>query len=161
MPILKHLQTLLKGKLQSNDNLHWVAISNLQDEEYKLERWWRKKYKQPPKPLDDYTTEELFIEFLEDFYEKNPEKITEFMQAAECPPEEEKWTVPDHVEELLAKRRTKSKVGGKIAKYFNPNDRNLSDEECQMIFDRIGKAKSKSKEIKIADDEFEEVFGEE
>jgi len=147
MLILKNLSKLLKGKLRSNDNLHRIAISNLQNEEYRLKRWWRKKYRIPPKDLDDYTTEELYLEFIEDYYDKNPEKIADFEKPVDD------WKVPDHIEELMRKRRAKSK-GRKLRKYITLTDKNLTEEQCQEIFDGLGRKQ------KINDDEFEEVFGE-
>ena len=46
----------------------------MQNPQLRLIKWWRKKYSIPFKPIEDYTFEELFVEFLEDFYDimRNP-----------------------------------------------------------------------------------------
>ena len=63
---------------ENNRNLHRIAISNLQDHEKRIVRWWCNKYKVPVKPLEDHTMEELLVEMLEDYYERHPQEIERF-----------------------------------------------------------------------------------
>ena len=75
-------------RLVNADNLHRVAISNLDDQERALTRWWCNKYRTPPKPLEDYTLEEIFVEHLEDFYERDPRAAKDFLRSVR---KEEEW----------------------------------------------------------------------
>lgn len=53
---------------------HRIALDNLLDPQHVLERAWRVRYHQPPKPLADYTVEELYVEALEDHYAAHPKE---------------------------------------------------------------------------------------
>lgn len=87
---------------------HVCAIKNLENFDYVLIRWWRRKYGIPPKPINDYTTEELYVEFLEDFYEEKPNEAEKFKATFDEPwdgivseAHEEKmkeWTKNKHVD---------------------------------------------------------------
>ena len=125
-------------------NLHRIAIANLDDNERMLKRWWTKKYGQPEKPLTDYTMEELLVEHLEDFYEKNPDEIKRFEQRQGTAAADEEWdgSLPPEVEER-AKRvfeHARKKRGGKKVdlEKFRSNDE-VSDAEAAKIFDSIGR----------------------
>jgi hypothetical protein len=123
---------MLKGQLVNNDNLHRIAISNLEDQEKSLVRWWCDHYRQPPKPLDDYTVEELYIERLEHYYSKKPERIKEFLDR-----EAKEWDggFDDETEKEIA-RFSKGKTVD-LTKYQKDSS-DLSDEAAQRIIDNLG-----------------------
>jgi len=116
----------LKNQLLDNDNLHRIAISNTKDTEKRLIRWWCNHYKQPPKQLDEYTIEELFIEQLEEYYIRYPEKIEEFLGSVNQKQEDD-WdgSLDPEMEKVIKKRLGKVKVD--ISKYQNENDKDLTD----------------------------------
>ena len=126
---LKNLSEMLQGKMLNNDNLHRVAISNIQNTERRLIRWWCNRYKQPPKPLEEYTLEELMIEQLEEYYINNPEKIDEFKGLVDSSVDDWDGTISPELEEMI--RSKANKVD--ISKYQTENDKNLSDEEVEKI----------------------------
>lgn len=57
-----------------DQRFHRIAVSRLSDPLYLLERHWRRKYRCPPRPMEDYTLEELYVEYLEDHYAVHPEE---------------------------------------------------------------------------------------
>jgi len=130
---IKTLSEMLKGRLVNNDNLHLIAISNLKDHEKRLIRWWCDHYRQPQKPLDEYTVEELFIEQLECYYSKNPEKMFEFLASQE--PEDEWDGHFDEETERRIQRWNRSKFD--ISKY--QSDESVSDEEAERIIASLGR----------------------
>lgn len=149
---------MLKGRLVNNDNLHLIAISNLKSDEKQLIRWWCDHYRQPQKALDDYTFEELFIEQLEHYYSKNPDKVSEFFSRRK--PEEEWDGQFDEKTEKEIQRRLKKRPQVDISKY--QSDRVVSDEEADRIIASVGKSLPGSKirhSPRITEDEFEEQFG--
>jgi len=73
---MHHLPWLVQ---HNNDNLHLVAISNLEDIEQLVVKWWCKKYRVPERPLNEYTIEELFVEMMEDYYQNNPDIKNKFL----------------------------------------------------------------------------------
>lgn len=117
------------------DNLRFIAISNLRTEnERTLRAWWHRKYQIPPKPIDDYTFEELLIEYFEDFYFENPDKAEEFFKAERRVDEEvDDFEIPSHVAAMLRKRKNKID----ISKYQTEGDENLTDDQCKAILDSI------------------------
>ena len=130
---IKTLSEMLKGRLVNNDNLHLIAISNLKDHEKRLIRWWCDHYRQPQKPLDEYIVEELFIEQLECYYSKNPEKMFEFLASQE--PEDEWDGHFDEETERRIQRWNRSKFD--ISKY--QSDESVSDEEAERIIASLGR----------------------
>lgn len=134
---IKDWRGLARASICNPDNLHRIAIANLEDEERQLIRWWCKKYKQPEKPLRDYTLEEIFVEYLEDYYEDNPQEATKFLQEVvewdgEYDPEVER-----DVQRRLAKINTKKPVD--TDKYRSEDDENLTDEQVRAILDGLGR----------------------
>lgn len=85
----------------------------------------------PPKQIEEYTFEELMIEYFEDFYFDNPEKADEFLDRRID--EQEEFVVPAEVRKMIARR--KDKVD--LSKYRTEGDENLSDQECKKILDSI------------------------
>lgn len=139
--------------LVNADNLHRVAISNLESQEHQLRRWWSKKYKTPPKPLDEYTLEEIFIEHLEDFYERDPRAAKSF--AGSVRPEEN-WDgelgveVERELEVRWAKinKRRGFDPGKTLAKYQTEADKDLTSDDFKLIMDRLGRNLPGSKVVR-------------
>ena len=155
MPPLKHLSEFLtRDKLKSNDNLHHIAIDRLKNDEYVLKKWWHKKYGIPPKPLEDYTQEELLLERLEDFYLDNPSKIDEFNNVVE----KDEWdgSVPRAVKDRLERARGKSK--SKLEKYQSDSDKNATDEDIEKMISGLGWNLPKSRKVHNMELEFEDTF---
>jgi hypothetical protein len=151
---------MLKGRLVNNDNLHRIAISNLNNDEKKLIRWWCDRYKQPPKQLDDYTFEELYVEQLEHYYSKNPDKISDFF-AKNSQEEEAEWDgrFDGETERRISSFWSKRK-SGTIKKYQTDN-REYSDEEIEKMLGSVGKHLPGSKttvEKPIDEEEFDDLF---
>ncbi len=152
---LQHKLILLERLKPNYDNLRYIAISNLRTEnERTLRAWWHRKYRVPPKPIDDYVFEELMIEYFEDFYFENPEKAEEFFKSMVKTESigNDDFEVPNHVKKILSKR--KAEVD--ITKYQTEGDKDLTDEECQAIFDSIKGIRQK----KYDDDEFDDNYAE-
>lgn len=180
IPIRMKLSKPQERPLNSADNLHRIAISNLDDTERSLKRWWCNKYRIPPKPLDEYTFEEIFLEHLEDHYEKNPEAVREFHRDQSVQNREE-WdgeVSPEAERELQSRwEKINRKNGVTLAKYQTEGDEEMTSEDFQKIFNSLGrkpseinKAKkfvpgsskievsgSKTKKI-VSDDEFEDDY---
>lgn len=166
-------------RLVDSSNLHRIAISNLNDRERSLTRWWSKKYKTPVKPLEEHTEEEIYLEHLEDYYERSPKAVDEFFskQSARQEVHEPEWTgelSPEAERELQARWarvNAKRKNPVSLAKYQTPGDENMSDEEVKKIIDSLGKNLPGSRTVKnfeadsisaptLGEDEFEDTFGE-
>jgi len=164
---LRKPSSTLNRELRNADNLHRIAISNLRDHEHSLRRWWHQKYGKPPKPLDDYTTEELYIEYLEDFYDRNPDEIDKFLakpSAAQAAINEEwdgteKFRGEDEALAMLARIRKRQGKTVDLTKY--QSDEEVSDEEFAKIFASIGKVQRPKLKgpPALGDDEFEDTFG--
>lgn len=77
----KNLGWLLRNHSRNfnHDNLHRVAISNLESSVRRQEKWWSKKYQTPLKQYEDHIEEELWVEMLEDFYDAHPVEIQRFL----------------------------------------------------------------------------------
>jgi len=156
---LRDLTERLRGKLKSNDNLHFIAIENIKDEALLLRKWWHKKYRIPPKPLDEYTYEELFIEQLEDYYLGDASRVETFLSSVGQGKDEWDGEAPPEVEQTLEKRRENSK--GRIDKY-KTEDEEISEEEFNKMMDNVGYNLPGSKKTvdqgSAMSDEFEETF---
>lgn len=162
----KSLSELLRDKSLNNYNLHRIAISNLQSAERQIERWWCKKYKRPLKEYDEHTIEELMIEMLEDYYDKNPQEAKKFLNVAI---QEDDWdgsTSPEYEAEIQARLRKINKRNRvDISKYQTPNE-NVSDEQFEEILRNVGRNLPKSKvsekkedgSLIIESDEFDDAF---
>jgi len=158
---IANLQRLLQGKAYNNDNLHHIAISNLRDHEKQIFRWWRAKYKQPEKPLEDHTMEELIVEMLEDYYEKHPVEADRFLAGSSGAQEWDGKMSPEYEREIQA-RLKKRHVD--ISKY--QSDDELTPEQEKEILESLGKNLPKSRALtkKVSgptlgnDSEFEDTF---
>lgn len=131
---------LRSPQLRNADNLHRIAIANLEDQEQSLRRWWHKKYRIPPKPLDDYTAEELYLEHLEDFYERNPKAAQDFLRSTAGDDEWDGEVSAEHerqIQERLARLQKKRPVD--IKKYQSEGDENLSDEDIAGMLSMVGR----------------------
>lgn len=165
---IKYPPALLKVEGFNNDNLHRVAISNLQDHERQVIRWWCKKYRAPLKPFGEHTIEELMIEMLEDYYERHPQEIERFLDNTSQEPEWDGTTSPEYEAQIQARlAKINKKRGVDLKKY--QSDVELSDAEVRNILDNLGKdlpgsrkmTKRKGETQAVLgndDDEFEESF---
>jgi len=165
---IKNLNKMLTGKLQDNTNLHYIAISNIEDGENNLRRWWHKKYRIPPKDIEEYTVEELYLEWLEDFYSGDPKRVDEFHTSIEVEAEEEWDGELDIDTQVEIDRRWKS-LGVEqdksiIDKYKTDGDEDLSPDEIKNILADVGRDLPGSKSGKddtapiVSNDEFEDTF---
>ena len=159
------LLRLFDSQKLSNTNLHLIAISNLQNHERKIIRWWCAKYKVPQKPLMEHTMEELMIEYLEDFYEKNPKDIQVLLNSIDA--ENSEWdgeTSPDYEVEMQKRLSKMRKID--LTKF--QSDEELTSEQEQNILDNLGRNLPPKKVVQrteeglkvIGDEEFDEQFGE-
>jgi len=157
---LRKPSSQLNRRLLNADNLHRIAISNLNDHEHQLKKWWHQKYRVPPKPVDDYTVEELYVEYLEDFYERHPEEIAAFDKARSGAEEwdgSEKFRGEDEALALLKRVRQRQGKTVDLSKYKTED---VSDEEFEKIVASVGKSKRpKLKVPLLGEDEFEDDFG--
>ena len=166
----------LQRAAYNNDNLHLIAISNLNDPERRIIRWWSKKYKSPQKPLEEHTIEELIIEMLEDYYDNNVTEASRFLEGIESRTYryEDVWdgTMPDdyqrNVVAGLKGFYNKNRVD--LAKY--QSDEELTPEQEEEIVNNLGKNLPRSKSYSsskvgprrgievptIGGDEFDESF---
>ena len=157
------LLRLFNSQEISNDNLHLIAISNLSDPDRRIERWWCKKYGQPMRPYLEHTREELMIEFLEDYYENNPNEIGKIMMKINDEPDWDGQMSADHevqMQKILKKKKQVDLSGFK-------SDEEISPDVEEEILRNLGrnlpprKVVHKTEEgVKvIGDEEFEEKFG--
>ena len=135
-------------------NLHLIAISNLDSEERRVERWWSKKYGTPIKPYEKHTFEELLVEMLEDYYDNNPEEIKKFTSELVV---EDDWdgSMSQEYEDEIQNRLKKVNRGVSLKKY--QSKKVLSGKEEQALLDNLGKGLPKSSVTK-RNDEFEDKF---
>jgi hypothetical protein len=142
----------------TNDNLHRIAISNLQDGHRDLERWWAEKYKAPKKSFDEHCLEELLIEKFEDYYKQNPDEIARFENAIETAADKA-WDGSTsaeherHIQKWLAK---KPKVD--LSKY--QSDEPITEEDEKKILDSLGFNLPKSSKIVNLSDDKREFYDE-
>lgn len=165
----KSLSERIQHLQQTNDNLHRIAISNLQDHERRTIRWWCKKYRTPLKPLEEHTIEELVIEMLEDYYDEKPEEILRFQESLLVESGETLWDgrMSGEYEKQVGARLKKlnAKRGIDISKYQSEDE--LSNDEVQNILDNVGRDLPKSRALtkkgvvtppSLGDGEFEDEF---
>lgn len=140
------------------DNFHLIAISNLQDMERRMERWWEKKFRTPLKPYLDHTSEELYIGYLEDYYEKNPEEIKRFMDSYNNEKVQDWDGKLDDELELAMQAKWKKKKAIDLSQF--QSDTKLSEEEEQALLDNLGKDLKKSVVVKnkVVEEEFDDSF---
>lgn len=153
------LAILLNQQAFSNSNLHLIAISNIKDIEKKINRWWRGKYKTPEKQYGQYTIEELVIEQLEDFYEKNPEEINRFLASNGNTEDDWDGTMPTQYEENIQKNlgRFFDKNRVDLSKY--KSEEQVDEKEEKRILENLGRRLPGSKLIRKQNfDEFEDIF---
>ena len=163
---LRNLRAELRSH-SNNDNIHRIAISNLNDPLKMLERWWRKKYRTPPKDLGEYTPEELYVEYLEDYYDRHPDEAKRFGESMRIK-ETDGWdgrhnpALESQIRERLKKLKEADPVI--IEKYRTPGDEEMSSEEFANILDSVGrKLPGSSNTTNFASDEdieqeFDDVF---
>jgi hypothetical protein len=143
----RRLSFLLRHHLAdfTNDNLHRIAISNLQDGHRDLERWWANKYSIPLKAFDEHTLEELLVEKFEDYYKQNPDEISRFEALAEQTKDED-WdgsTSTEHERGIAKWLSKKKKVD--LTKY--QSEEQLTEEEEKKILGSLGFNLPKSSRI--------------
>jgi len=173
------LSKLQEQRLSSSDNLHRIAISNLKDTERSLKRWWCNKYRIPPKPLDEYTFEEIFLEHLEDHYERHPEAIEEFYRNQSVQHGQE-WDGEIEAEaerELQSRWEKINRKNGVTLEKYQTEGEEVTSEDFQRIFDSLGRKPSEINKAKkfvpgsskielsgsqtkkiVSDDEFEDDY---
>jgi len=177
LPINLNLKKVEFPKV-GTDNLHRIAISNLEDPERLLVRWWARKYRQPQKPFEDHTWEEIFIEQLEDYYAANPVEADRFLAESGVSAQvedDDDWdgTVPHETENARRAKQAHIKTAGHVdLSKYQKDDHKYSDAEVSQIIDNLGKnlpgsraakkAKTAPKETKavqtLGGDEFDDLF---
>lgn len=127
-------------RLLNADNLHRIAIARLHDQDHSLTSWWHRKYRVPPKPIDDYTAEELYVEHLEDFYSRDQKALDDFLRRS-ARAEEWDGELPADVERANVKRLAalQAKRPVDIKKYQTEGDEKLSDEDIAQIMASVGR----------------------
>jgi hypothetical protein len=126
-----------------------------------MNRWWRKKYRTPPKPYDDYTWEELLIEMLEDYYENHPQEAERFLAGAF----EIEWDGRTSAvyEKQLKEKNKKFFERNKVDLTKWQTKKEVTDEEEKSILENLGrKLPGSIKETKGtlgSGGEFEDDFG--
>jgi len=132
----------------NNDNLHLIAISNLDDPKRRMERWWSKKYKTAPKQLEDYTHEELLIEMLEDYYDNNTTEVDRFLAGLDDPSNEWDGSMPADYEKAVKSKLKNffARNAVDLSKY--KSDKKLTPDEEQALLDNLGRRLPKSRVVK-------------
>ena len=143
---VKSLAWILRNQAPTfnHDNLHRIAISNLNDSRRRQERWWAKKYG-PLKQYDEHTDEEIWIEMLEDFYEAHPVEIQRFLDSEHVRKVGE-WdgrVSNDHEKAMKAYWDKKKKID--ISAF--QSDENLTPEQEAKILADLGMNLPKSKRV--------------
>jgi hypothetical protein len=159
----KSLNLLLRTKEPSfsNDNLHRIAISNLENPTRRIERWWSKKYG-PLKQFEDHTHEELLVEMLEDYYEANPEEVEKFIATEGSRTDTWDGSMSHEYEREIQKRLKKINERNRVDISKYQSDEALSAEEEKAILDNLGRNLPGSKVVTKRDEvlgrEFDEEF---
>jgi pyruvate-formate lyase-activating enzyme len=144
-----NLLHLIRNVEYNDVNFHLIAISNLDNSVKKIKRWWHSKYCIPPKGIDEYTEEELYIEFLEDYYEKNPIEASRFLEGLEA------WegdTSPEHEQEVLERIKSIGADNVNIAKYHSDNS-DYTEDDFRKDMDRIAPIQSDGNKFLGDDDD--------
>lgn len=156
---MEFLSRLLNGFEPKQDNLHRIAISNIENNfEASVVRWWERKFRQPLKPYEDHTLEELALKMFEDFYDRNPSEIEKFKNGEV---KEDDWdgkVDPEHearIKERLKKIDERNRVD--IRRY--QSEKELSEEEERKILENVGRRVSPVSAPTMGQDEFEDEFG--
>jgi ABC-type nitrate/sulfonate/bicarbonate transport system substrate-binding protein len=125
-----------------------------------------KKYKTPPKPIMDYTAEEIRLEMLEDYYERHPQEAERLLDSVR-----RRSSFVSANSEEMSEEYDKA-IKKTYAKFFKRNtfdlsrfkdDRELTPEEEEEIIANLGR-KVPSKKLPslsqglISEDEFEDEF---
>jgi hypothetical protein len=122
-----------------------------------LERWWHKKYRTPMKGYDDHTHEEIFIEYLEDYYDKHPEEIGRFQYSQTKEAEEDDEWRGDTPDGLADKMKS---LGGTVdvSRYKTEGDENLTEDEVKNIISKVGRSLPKVRQSDTIENEFEDDY---
>lgn len=129
-----------------------------------MTRWWCNKYRTPPKPLEEYTLEEVYVEHLEDFYERDPRAAQDFLRSVR---KEEEWD-GNHAlsveRELQARWAKISKRKGidpnkVLAKYQTESDKEMTSEEFDRIMASVGKNLPGSKTVRNFESDSVKITG--
>jgi hypothetical protein len=146
---------LASVELVNDDNLHRIAIENLNDGLHALKRSWHKRWNQPPKALDDYTIEELLIESYEDYYLRHPQEADRFLNSVNLgSSDDDEWLE----RQIKESEREGIEANDVIKKYQTEGDEEMSDEECAKILSSVGKRLPGSGTRIDMNDEFEDTF---
>lgn len=174
---IKSLTYLLRNHSPyfNHDNLHRIAISNLDNGRRRQERWFSKKYQKPLKEYEDHHEEELWIEMLEDFYDAHPVEIHRFMEA-ESARTNDGWDgrMSSEYEKQIKQKlqRINERNGVDISKY--QSGEKLTQAQEEKILADLGMNLPKSRkvihgspirgekphEVHTLGEEFDEDFGE-
>lgn len=174
---IKNLNYLLRNHRPyfNHDNLHRIAISNLDDSTRRQERWFAKKYQKPVKDYHDHHEEDLWVEMLEDFYDAHPVEIHRFMEA-ESARTNDGWDgrmSSDYEKQIKQKlEKINNRNGVDISKY--QSDEKLTQEQEDKILADLGTRLPKSRkviqgspirgekaqQVHTLGEEFDEDFGE-
>jgi len=144
------------------DNLHLIAITNARSGEKKISIWWRKKYRVPPKPFEEYTWEELILERLEDYYYENPAEADKTL-ANIIKPEIWDGEMPDYYEKDIKRKYKKFFDRNKVDLSKYQTDVVVSKKEEDDIINNLGRKLPGSKVVNSIQsieepDEFEDNF---
>jgi len=154
------LARFLKQKQRNNQNLHLIAISNLEDPEISLKRWWHKKHRHPQRSYGDYTYEELVIEQLEDFYEAHPQEIERMLANIGASSDDWDGTMSSQYEEQVKKRHGRFFEKNKVDLSKWKSDEALDEDDEKSLIENLGRSLPRSEFRKtLLDEEFEDDFG--
>lgn len=156
MPLTKIHRLFKDVDYDDVDNLHLIAISNVDDTQRRIERWWEKKYRKPLVPYLEHTQEELYVKYLEDYYERNPEEAERFLNSLHNVPEWDGTMDEEHERQMQARWKKKKQID--LTQF--QSDKELTEEEEQAILDNLGKNLIKKVVVKNKSvaEEFEESF---
>ena len=125
-------------------------------------KWWCDKYKQPIKPLHEHYWEELYIEHLEDFYDKNPIEIERFQAsviAADNAQDDWNGSMPAEYEKAMKARLKKINERNKVDMTKYQSSEVLTQEQEEAILASLGMNLQPPKKG-LERGEFEDTFNE-
>lgn len=174
-PSLRRVRETLRELVEvrvDDQQYHRIAVSNLDDPVHALERHWRERYRVPARGLSDYTLEELYVEFLEDYYAVHPKEADalRLAMAAEEPVvsvtrDAEGWDgrLPDAVEQerqAYWRRRQEQRPYLKVDLEQFRSTEEMTPEKARGYFERVGRggAAVKSPAPTLGAGEFKEEF---